>query len=419
MYTCNNGRLQTVMKGGKEYYRLRLFLVDDSVKGNHKYKDKYITTDLLVGGKTGRMKNENLAQEMLTQAIREYTPFGANMKFSEYCKYWHQEKLKGHEIRKITSEGYDYKIGKIVGYFSDNDISLGEITTSDLNEFKDSLYKIRKASTAQRKEVGLSDRTIRDILILTKQIFKFAIENGHIVGHNPSASVKLPPKSNHNDDLPFIGEEDIVEFQRELETQCSDHPFLIYAYQIALFYGLRREELCGLKWSAIRNGDLYIEHTVTKLKSTVAEDATKTEASCRSCAIFPETAEILEKVKALQDKHRREYKESYQESDYVFTFEDGHSMSPDYASKRFKKIIRRSENLDKRLHLHDLRASCVSILVNRGINFKDVQKWVGHKDIQTTMKIYARTTRKRQYATGLEMAKVMFRDKNNYGTDGE
>lgn len=103
----------------------------------------------------------------------------------------------------------------------------------------------------------------------------------------------------------------------------------------------------------------------------------------------------------------------------MFTFEDGHSMSPDYASKRFKKIIRRSENLDKRLHLHDLRASCVSILVNRGINFKDVQKWVGHKDIQTTMKIYARTTRKRQYATGLEMAKVMFRDKNNYGTDGE
>ena len=163
-----------------------------------------------------------------------------------------------------------------------------------------------------------------------------------------------------------------MEFQRELETQCSDYPFLIYAYQIALFYGLRREELCGLKWSAIRNGDLYIEHTVTKLKSTVAEDATKTEASCRSCAIFPETAEILEKVKALQDKHRREYKESYQESDYVFTFEDGHPMSPDYASKRFKKIIRRSENLDKRLHLHDLRASCVSILVNRGINFKDV-----------------------------------------------
>ena len=33
------------------------------------------------------------------------------------------------------------------------------------------------------------------------------------------------------------------------------------------------------------------------------------------------------------------------------------------------------------------------------------------------MKIYARTTRKRQYATGLEMAKVMFPDKNNYEID--
>ena len=163
-----------------------------------------------------------------------------------------------------------------------------------------------------------------------------------------------------------------------------------------------------MRWSALRNGDIHIEHTVATLKSTVSADTTKTLASNRSCAILPETQKVFDEVKALQDKNRERFGKEYQESDYIFTFEDGHLMSPDYATKRFKKIIRRSANLDKRLHLHDLRASCVSILVNRGINFKDVQKWVGHEDIRTTMDIYARTTRRRQFQTGLEMAKVLF-----------
>ena len=411
MITCNTGQVEVHSKGGINYYRLRLCLIDDSVKsGKGRYKNKYINTDLVVGGKSGRIKNERLAQEMLTQAIREYSPIGSNTKFSEYCRVWKEEKDRGHEIRKITSETYDYKLGRIIRFFADKDVTLSEITTSDLNDFKDSLYKEKKTSCSQINEEGLSDRTIRDILVILKSVFKYAVDNGHLVGHNPAAAVKLPKKVKKSDDLPYIGEDEIADFKNELEKQCQDHPFLIYAYMIALFYGLRREELCGLKWSAIRNGDLHIEHTVVKMKTMVASDTTKTSASNRSCAILPETQEIFDKVRSLQMVYRKAYKDCYQDSDYVFTFEDGHPMSPEYASKRFKKIIRNSENLDKRLHLHDLRASCVSILVNRGVNFKDVQKWVGHEDIRTTMDIYARTTRKRQYETGQEMAKVLFAD---------
>ncbi len=409
MLTCNTGQVEVQSKKGVQYYRLRLCIVDDSIKsGKGRYKNKYINTDLIVGGKTGRIKNERLAEEMLTKAIREYSPIGANTNFAEYCKVWKEEKDKGHEIRKITSETYDYKLGRIISYFSDKKMTVNDITTSDLNAFKDSLYKTKKTSSAQVNDKGLSDRTIRDILVLLKSIFKYAIDNGHLIGHNPAAAVKLPKKVKKSDDLPYIGEDEIADFRHELELQCQDHPFLIYAFMIALFYGLRREELCGLRWSAIRNGDLHIEHTVVKLKTTVVSDKTKTTASNRSCAILPETQEIFDKVKALQNIYKRVHGNTYQESDYIFTFEDGHPMSPDYASKRFKKIINNSANLDKRLHLHDLRASCVSILVNRGVNFKDVQKWVGHEDIRTTMDIYARTTRKRQYETGQEMAKALF-----------
>ena len=118
---------------------------------------------------------------------------------------------------------------------------------------------------------------------------------------------------------------------------------------------------------------------------------------------------------AEQKKNREIFGNAYVESDYVFTWADGHPYTPDYLSRKFKRIINKSEILDKRLHLHDLRVSCVSILINKGVNIKDVQKWVGHEDIQTTMNIYARTTRKRQYETGETMAKVMFWLRYYYG----
>ncbi len=37
-----------------------------------------------------------------------------------------------------------------------------------------------------------------------------------------------------------------------------------------------------------------------------------------------------------------------------------------------------------------LRSSCVSILVHKGVDVKTIQKWVGHADINTTLKIYAK-----------------------------
>ena len=116
----------------------------------------------------------------------------------------------------------------------------------------------------------------------------------------------------------------------------------------------------------------------------------------------------LEKDSTKQERNRELYGDTYHESDYIFTWPDGRSFTPDYLTRKFSKIIKKSDTLDKRLHLHDLRVSCVSILINKGINIKDVQKWVGHSDIHTTMNIYARTTRKRQYETGKVMAGVMF-----------
>ena len=63
---------------------------------------------------------------------------------------------------------------------------------------------------------------------------------------------------------------------------------------------------------------------------------------------------------------------------------------PDHPSKTFRKLIRRIPELPQSITFHCLRSSCVSILVHQGMDVKSIQKWVGHADYETTLKIYAK-----------------------------
>lgn len=51
-------------------------------------------------------------------------------------------------------------------------------------------------------------------------------------------------------------------------------------------------------------------------------------------------------------------------------------------------LWRKIPELDERLHFHDLRKSCISNLSLKGYSLKEVQKWVGQEDVETTMRIY-------------------------------
>ena len=83
------------------------------------------------------------------------------------------------------------------------------------------------------------------------------------------------------------------------------------------------------------------------------------------------------------------------------------------AEKKAQKIILNTPELDNGLTLHSLRASCVSILAHQGVDIKNIQDWVGHSDIATTMNVYARVNEDEKKKVAQTMSSALFATRKN------
>lgn len=396
MKTCQSGRVITKKRKGASYFFLRLNLVDSESSGKQKrYFTKDIATNLAVS-----KRNQSKANAMLEDAITEYSSDAERMYFHNYLKRWLESKQPSLEI--TTYEGYGYRLRIIINYFSEHKVLLTELKPEHIRDFYNYLL-IVEHGTGKRHTVGYSNRSIKDIAILLRASLEDAVTLKYI-SESPAAKIKTPHKNTDIQKKAYIGSDEVNIFLDAISGHRLEVAFLL-----ALYYGLRREEILGLRWSAIHeDGKLYIEHTVSRVKSTIAKDRTKTDASQRSYPIPDAIRDKMNKIRDKQSENRKLFGNKYIESDYIFTWEDGHCYSPDYLTKSFKKVVRNDDRLDDSLTLHSLRASCVSILIHDGTDIKDVQAWVGHKDVQTTLNIYARTNEKQQDKVAHRMANTLF-----------
>ncbi len=396
MKTCQSGRVITKKRKGTSYFFLRLNLVDSESNDKQKrYFTKDIATNLVVS-----KRNQSKANAMLEDAITEYSSNAERMYFHNYLKRWLESKQPSLEI--TTYEGYGYRLRIIINYFSEHKVLLTELKPEHIRDFYNYLLTVEHG-TGKRHTIGYSNRSVKDIAILLRASLEDAVTLKYI-GDSPAAKIKTPHKNTDIQAKAYIGSDEVNIFLDAISGHRLEVAFLL-----ALYYGLRREEILGLRWSAIHeDGKLYIEHTVSRVKSTIAKDRTKTDASQRSYPIPNEIRDKLNKIRDGQSENRKLFGNKYVDSDYIFTWEDGHWYSPDYLTKSFKKIVRNDGRLDDSLTLHSLRASCVSILIHDGTDIKDVQAWVGHKDVQTTLNIYARTNEKQQNKVASRMANTLF-----------
>lgn len=173
------------------------------------------------------------------------------------------------------------------------------------------------------------------------------------------------------------------------------------------YYGLRRSEILGLKWSAIdfRKKTININHTVVRVKTTNAEDSTKTQSSKRTLNLFSTAEKCLQQIKQEQEYNKKFFKADYKNTEgYIFTWEDGSPYDPNYISCLFCKATKEFGRPE--ITLHKLRHSCASMLINKGWDIKKLQYWLGHTDTQTTLNIYAHFNRQRLNTSDNDLCEI-------------
>lgn len=181
----------------------------------------------------------------------------------------------------------------------------------------------------------------------------------------------------------------------EMLKAFDGHPLQPLIF-ISLCYGLRRSEVLGLKWKAIdfKENTLKIEHTVVKGLTIEQKDRTKSASSKATYKLTPKVREILEQLKSSQEENKKIFRNEYIKSDYVFVWQDGKPFRPDYVTRGFQKVLKKSGF--EHMRFHDLRHSCASILHDKGYSLKQIQEWLRHADIETTGNIYVHILKSRQ-----------------------
>lgn len=202
-----------------------------------------------------------------------------------------------------------------------------------------------------------------------------AAERQEYITKNPMRAVS-PPKKRQREAKFYTPEQLGVLLAKAVGTRL-ELPMFICAY-----LGLRRGELCGLRWSDVdlEHHTITIENTRTQAGKKEIEKGTKTASSTRTLYLPDTLCDMLKAAKEHQQACRATYKNT------VIVMEDGRPFRPNYLSELFGKFL--ADNDLPKIVLHELRHTFASLSNQAGIPAYNNGKALGHSTPATTQKIY-------------------------------
>ena len=361
--------------------KVKWYPLDLEVRAGTKREANHRLTTLLAKLNSGN----NYLTDAMNPAERERHRI-ANMPVEDYLYEW----LDGHKrnVSKTTYDGYKKYIDlRIVPFFKELNLKVNEVTGDEINQFYERLT-----------DEGLKGTSMQRYHSVLHLAFKSAFKR-RILPANPVDQADRPKAQQYIAD--YYNPE---EMKKLLEVSRDDELHLIIL--LACFYGLRRSEILGLKWSAIDfsegdKGSIAIRHKVVEESDgVVGYDVMKTKSSFRTLPLLPNIREALLEEKAKQKEMQEMFGKGYNKDylDYVNVDAIGNIYNPDYVSEHFSVLLKRHGL--RKIRFHDLRHSCASTMLALGKQMKDIQMWLGHSDIGTTGNIYSHLDSHSKVQTG-------------------
>nr|WP_275583063.1 site-specific integrase [Gracilibacillus alcaliphilus] len=210
----------------------------------------------------------------------------------------------------------------------------------------------------------------------------------------------------------FLEKEELVIFLNISKKQKFPQDFPIFS--TLAYSGLRRGELCVLKWDDIN----FIEKTISITKTYYNKKGKidefdiippKTKSSKRIIDIDDFLVNVLRKLKAWQNEYILANGKNYTNFNFVFintNMYPGYPLHPNYIYQHMLKITKKME-LTKTLSPHSLRHTHASLYIEAGVELRDIAERLGHDNLDTLQKIYAHTTRGQKKKTAEKFSQLM------------
>ncbi len=321
-----------------------------------------------VEAKTQR-KAEKARDELILDLERKGAAYTSRLTLVEFLERFIQYKEGGRTVEPSTISGYR-KEAKVVARY------IGATRLSDVS------IPVVSGWMAQMSDEGYAPRTVAKAFALLRQALKHAVAQD-LITKNPCDFCK-PPKLQRRK-MQVL---DRAERTRMLQLAREAEPSpLALAIELALTTGMRRGEICGLRWSDIGEREVTVNHAISLDSGTPYEKEPKTSGSRRT---IPLTGRLYAVLLAIE-KDRR-----YVSAELGVPFGDPYVLGtpdprsrpyhPTQLTKDFKAFC---DMNGFKMTFHDLRHTFATMMIAGGTDVRTVASYLGHSNVAMTLNTYA------------------------------
>lgn len=224
--------------------------------------------------------------------------------------------------------------------------------------------------------------TIKRIHATLSSAFSDAVSEGEMI-ENLCAGLRLPK----------IDQAPVEVWSRanleKFKAAASAHR-LHALFNTALGTGMRRGELCGLRWQDVdfEAKTITVRKNLVQVGKEVVENSAKTKAGhLRKIPMGKQVYATLMEWQLKQAIERNDWADAYQDSGRVFTYDDGEQLRPGYPSSAMMTIVKNA-GLPP-LKFHGLRHQFASSMLASGMRIERLSMMMGHASINITLSLYS------------------------------
>ncbi|EGO62124.1 tyrosine recombinase XerC [Acetonema longum] len=310
-------------------------------------------------------------KEFLRSIEAGVKPKAKKMTLQEWLDTW-------LEVNKISSvSGKSYIIYQTIIDNHIKDTALGKKDIDKVKRVDIQRFINEKGETVAPSYIGQIKAVLADALNVA--------ELDHLILRNPCKKIKLPQVE--KEEIHPLNQEEV---KKLLDTGGSGSALYNIIF-FTLHTGVRRGEVCGIRWT-----DIDFKNKRIEIKQQAKVDRThdkkpylgklKTKSSYRTIPIGNRLIEVLKWHQAQQNRLKNDLGEAYNDLDLVFCEPDGNITYPNTLDSRFTRLMAKTP-IERRT-FHQLRHTFASVAISQGLNIKAISKILGHAKTSITLDVY-------------------------------